>query len=128
MFEDIAPASLPSTRKTFTAPVDEAHPFDLDSYISNYSGRLAYQTWDAVNISYKGVLQLIGLSTSSLRVLQLLPRPFSLLYSTYINLATRISIKHWSLLMTISARAAWKFHRWIQNGLRRQCRRISQSG
>jgi COP9 signalosome complex subunit 1 len=33
-------SSLPHSngRKPFTAPVDDAHPFDLDSYISGYSG------------------------------------------------------------------------------------------
>lgn len=29
------------TKRTFTVPVDDAHPFDLDSYISGYSGRSA---------------------------------------------------------------------------------------
>ncbi|KAF8179896.1 26S proteasome subunit RPN7-domain-containing protein, partial [Pholiota molesta] len=28
-------------RRTFTVPVDDAHPFDLEGYISNYSGRTA---------------------------------------------------------------------------------------
>jgi COP9 signalosome complex subunit 1 len=28
-----------SNGKPFTAPVDDAHPFDLDSYISGYSGQ-----------------------------------------------------------------------------------------
>lgn len=31
----------PEARRTFMAPVDDAHPFDLDSYISGYSGRSA---------------------------------------------------------------------------------------
>jgi COP9 signalosome complex subunit 1 len=28
-----------SGRKPFIAPVDDAHPFDLESYISGYSGQ-----------------------------------------------------------------------------------------
>lgn len=30
------------SKKQITAPVDDAHPFDLDSYISAYSGQFLY--------------------------------------------------------------------------------------
>jgi COP9 signalosome complex subunit 1 len=36
--EDAAQSSRSASRKPFTVPVDDEHPFDLDSYISNYSG------------------------------------------------------------------------------------------
>ncbi|TFK28247.1 G protein pathway suppressor 1 [Coprinopsis marcescibilis] len=32
-----------STRKAIIAPVDDAHPFDLEGYISNYTGRTAIE-------------------------------------------------------------------------------------
>ncbi|KAJ3504550.1 hypothetical protein NMY22_g17884 [Coprinellus aureogranulatus] len=32
-----------SFRKPITAPVDDAHPFDLEGYISNYTGRTAIE-------------------------------------------------------------------------------------
>ncbi|KAF8153316.1 26S proteasome subunit RPN7-domain-containing protein [Crassisporium funariophilum] len=34
-------SSTPPTRRTIVVPVDDAHPFDLESYISNYTGRTA---------------------------------------------------------------------------------------
>ncbi|KAF5325169.1 hypothetical protein D9619_010070 [Psilocybe cf. subviscida] len=40
--EDTRPTTPPPPqRKVIIAPVDDAHPFDLESYISNYSGRTA---------------------------------------------------------------------------------------
>lgn len=31
-------SSQPSSRRHIIAPVDDAHPFDLEGYISNYTG------------------------------------------------------------------------------------------
>ncbi len=39
--EENAQASTSQPKRSFTVPVDDAHPFDLESYISNYSGRTA---------------------------------------------------------------------------------------
>lgn len=36
--EEAQAAAPIQTRRTFVVPVDDAHPFDLESYISNYSG------------------------------------------------------------------------------------------
>ncbi|EAU83783.2 G protein pathway suppressor 1 [Coprinopsis cinerea okayama7 len=35
--------SLPSSRRPIIAPVDDAHPFDLEGYIANYTGRTAIE-------------------------------------------------------------------------------------
>ncbi|KAG7445325.1 G protein pathway suppressor 1 [Guyanagaster necrorhizus] len=37
--EENTQASTSQPKRSFTVPVDDAHPFDLESYISNYSGR-----------------------------------------------------------------------------------------
>ncbi|KAK0460584.1 26S proteasome subunit RPN7-domain-containing protein [Desarmillaria tabescens] len=39
--EENTQASTSQPKRSFTVPVDDAHPFDLESYISNYSGRTA---------------------------------------------------------------------------------------
>jgi hypothetical protein len=36
--EEAQAAAPLQPRRTFTVPVDDAHPFDLEGYISNYSG------------------------------------------------------------------------------------------
>lgn len=37
-----------SNKKQTIAPVDDAHPFDLDSYISNYSGKVLFDQFHNV--------------------------------------------------------------------------------
>ncbi|KAK0447207.1 26S proteasome subunit RPN7-domain-containing protein [Armillaria borealis] len=39
--EENTQASTSQPKRSFTVPVDDVHPFDLESYISNYSGRTA---------------------------------------------------------------------------------------
>ncbi|KAF9484272.1 G protein pathway suppressor 1 [Pholiota conissans] len=39
--EEAQAAAPQTTRRALVVPVDDAHPFDLESYISNYSGRTA---------------------------------------------------------------------------------------
>ncbi|KAK0484432.1 26S proteasome subunit RPN7-domain-containing protein [Armillaria novae-zelandiae] len=39
--EETTQASTSQPKRSFTVPVDDAHPFDLEGYISNYSGRTA---------------------------------------------------------------------------------------
>jgi COP9 signalosome complex subunit 1 len=40
-----AGASSQSVRKPIIALVDDAHPFDLEGYISNYTGNFALNFW-----------------------------------------------------------------------------------
>lgn len=51
--EDVAPVAPahPPSRGQFTVVIDESHPFDLEAYISNYSGNYPEQPLALTHVS-----------------------------------------------------------------------------
>ncbi len=43
--EFIAPLKTTSNKRRYVLPIDDAHPFDLDAYLSSYTGSCASQLY-----------------------------------------------------------------------------------
>ena len=108
-------SAQPEVKRTFTAPVDDAHPFDLDSYISGYSGRSAVDRLTHIISTCPSIApQTFHLAVKQIELLRD-PAIYSMALSTYEHIASSSE----AAALPPAAEVACLDQKWIEETTKR---------